>query len=264
MISSFLTGMRRAGLTGLAMVAFSSFGASGPLAEPSPGVVIGPEVGLLPGVSPGELLLGELGCVSCHDAPSEVRARFGSRVSPVLGANGLQLTPQFMRAFLLNPAKEKPGTTMPDMLAEISDEKRSDSVDALVHYLVSISSKSTGANTGDSAKIKKGRELFHSIGCVACHAPEIRKAGMDPDALGHIKTDSVPFSNLAKKLGVSELSKFLRNPQQFRPSGRMPSLNLTEREANLLAVYLLREQSPETSNGKPMAARIPGLAYDYY
>ena len=50
-----------------------------PLLAQTTGVITGPGQALLPGVNPGELLLGELGCVSCHDGPAAVKTRLNSR-----------------------------------------------------------------------------------------------------------------------------------------------------------------------------------------
>ena len=242
-----------------------SLAAGLPLLAQNAGTVIGPAHGLLPGVDPGELLIGELGCVSCHSASDGVRARLASRSSPVLGTAGLQLPPQFIRTYLANPGQEKPGTTMPDMLAGLSASQRTAAVEDLVHYLVSVGpGVSTTNSSGDSAKLTQGRELFHTLGCVACHAPEIPKVGADADAVSRLKLESVSFPNLARKTTVEELTKFLVNPLKYRQSGRMPSLNLSDREATALAVYLLREQAPAMANRALATQKSPGVTYQYY
>ena len=250
----------------LCVIAGVSLLAGGPAWLPAveAGVVVGPDCVLPPGIERGEVLLGELGCVSCHAAPESVRTRLASPPGPVLGRNGLKITPQFLRAYLESPAHAKPGTTMPDTLAGLSERKRADAVESLVHFLVSIAPADTSTNnSGDSAKVVQGRELFHKVGCVACHAPETPKGDTDAEGLRQLQAESVPLANLAMKFTVSELSRFLLDPVQFHPAGRMPSLNLTSREANLLAVYLVRAQSPATASGGETAT-LPGLAYQYF
>src|SRR5207302_211108 len=78
--------------------------------------MIGPATAPVSGVAEGELLIGEVNCVACHQASAEIKGRLFSRQSPRLSGAGLRLTPQFLRAFLSNPSAEKPGTTMPDLL----------------------------------------------------------------------------------------------------------------------------------------------------
>ena len=74
-----------------------------------------------------------------------------------------------------------------------------------------------------------------------------------------IQKSSVPLGDLAKKTTVAELAAFLRDPLKTRPSGRMPSLKLTEAEATSIAIYLLRDQTP---GGTP--TKIQGIGYEYY
>src|SRR5690606_36071679 len=52
---------------------------------------------------------------------------------------------------------------------------------------------------------------------------------------------SVPLTNLSEKYTIPSLAMFLRDPHAVRPSGRMPSLNLNEDEADQIAQYLLRQ-----------------------
>src|SRR5260221_462312 len=87
-----------------------------PLQAQMNGVATGPATGPLKGVRIGELLLGELNCIACHQASDPVKARLLSKDSPRLGEAGLRITPQYLRALLANPGAEKPRTTMPDLL----------------------------------------------------------------------------------------------------------------------------------------------------
>jgi len=214
------------------------------------------------GVDPGEYLLSEMNCAACHD-PGPVKARLASRPSPRLDvAHGVKATPQWLHDFLLNPQAEKPGTLMPDMLAGLEEPTRTEVAEALTHYLVSLRGPEKPQAIGQSAAaINLGRSLFHTVGCVQCHAPEDLPPGK-PDAkseLAEIAKTSVPMGNLAKKYTVSELAEFLRDPLKSRPGGRMPSLKLNPAEARAVAMYLLRAQVPSGD-----AARLPGLSYDYY
>jgi len=217
------------------------------------------------GIEPGEILIGELNCAACHEPSEPVKARLDSREAPKLGPKGVRLTPQWLRAFLENPQAEEPGTLMPDLLAGLDPAARTEAAEALTHYLVSLyppeSSSQVGATTSG---MEAGKALYDSVGCAACHAP----AALPPNApktaaaqsdFEQLQKSSVPLGDLAKKTTVAELASFLRDPLKTRPSGRMPSLKLTEPEAKSIAVYLLRDQVP---GGKP--ARIEGIGYEYY
>ena len=216
-------------------------------------------------VEPGEILLGEMNCVACHDAVPAVRERLASRQSPRLGAQGVKLTPEWLRGFLGNPQSESPGSLMPDMLHGLAPAEKDAAADALTHFLVSLQPAGDAAQAGASgAAIKAGGELYHSLGCAMCHAPfdpPREKAG-DAAAIEEMKNiaeSAVPLGDLAKKYSVGELAAFLRDPLRTRPSGRMPSMKLNDGEARAIAMYLLRAQVPSGA-----AAKLGGLAYEYY
>ncbi len=239
----------------------------------SSGAILGPASPLLAGVDPGDRLLGELNCVACHSADAAARERLASRQSPRLGDGAPRLTPQFLRAFLDNPHREKPGTTMPDPLHGLAAPTKAKAVDELTHFISSLH-PSNGAvpssAAADQLKLKQGRTLYHSVGCVACHAPDVSVAALqtpmgdaDP-SLAELRAASVPFGPLARKTTVEELARFLLDPLKSRPSGRMPSMSLTLGEATAIATYLLREQASGLTDPSRPARRIKGLAYQYF
>ena len=216
-------------------------------------------------VEPGEILLGEMNCVACHEAAPAVKERLASRQSPRLGEQGSRLTPQWLRAFLENPRSESPGTLMPDMLHGLAPAEKTAAAEALTHFMMSLQSNATGPENGVSgAAIRAGGELYHSVGCVMCHAPFDPPRGKEADAAAgeettKLATTAVPLGDLAKKYSVPELAAFLRDPLRTRPSGRMPSMKLSEGEARSVAMYLLRAQVPAGAT-----AKLSGLTYEYY
>ncbi len=214
-------------------------------------------------VSPGEILLGEMNCVACHEASPEIKSRLASRPSPKLGPDGVRLTPQWLRAFLADPQTVQPGTLMPDALATLAPAEKTDAAEALTHFLVSIQRPAGGAGRGASmAAMEVGRRLFHSVGCAQCHAPVDLPPGKENDSAAKdelAKLASVPLGDLARKFTVSELVAFLRDPLKSRPGGRMPAMKLESSEAEAIAMWLLRAQTP---GGTPQ--QIAGLHCDYY
>lgn len=225
----------------------------------------------------GRLLLGELNCVACH-SPSPLGGEGGvrgeedrvlQRQPPILSEVGKRITPQFLRTFLSDPHKGKANTPMPDLLHGLDATQRGDAVDKLVHYLVSLGGPMDQLSSGGSEfQIERGKILFHTVGCVACHeplevAPE-RKSDLPAEILELIKgkvkpLPSVPFSDLSSKTTVDELTNFLRDPLHVRPSGRMPSLSLDLGDARCIAAYLLRDQLTKDKKGLG-----PGLDFAFY
>jgi len=224
----------------------------------------------------GALLLNELNCVACHAETGSGTSRWtgvAPKQAPLLGKVGGRVTPQYFKAFLANPHQTKPGTSMPDLLHAIPADKRDSTVDALVHYLVSLGGPIDQRSSGSSlTQIERGRDLYHSVGCVACHRafdpppkhkidPSAAARLEEEDALGNERheLESIPLGDLAMKTTVDALADFLKNPLHARPSGRMPGTNLQPGEARLIAAYLLRDQY----NDKEIAPGV-GLDLAYY
>lgn len=181
----------------------------------------------------GRVLLGELGCTSCHAGASE--AAVLTRTAPDLSTIGSRANANWMRKWLMDPQTMKPHAGMPAVLGAdaVAAEKNAD---AIVHYLASLVGESGPWKAESPAMgeqvLKRGEELYHSVGCVACHGSYLEE--------GKAYAAPHPHGMLGGKWRPSELSRFLREPHTSRPGGRMPSMNLTEQEADALSVYLLK------------------------
>ncbi len=205
----------------------------------------------LTGLSAGEILLGELNCVACHQANPATVARLRSKPAPWLGDVGTRLQPGYLREWLLDPLAVEPGTTMPDLLCRLPDRERPVAADELTHFLLSLgTNRPVPSPAAGALQLRQGRVLYHQAGCVACHAPYEAPAAVfrfsrgpsDPDAvrfvLNQLGQSSPPLPDLAAKYTRQGLARFLQDPLAVRPGGRMPSLNLTEAEARAIAAYL--------------------------
>lgn len=202
-------------------------------------------------ITPGEILISEMNCAACHDA-GPLTERLASRQSPRLGADGVRTTAHWLREFLADPQKTKPGTLMPDALHALPADQKAEAAEALTHFLVSLQPSDPAPGQSASADtIVEGERLYHTIGCAMCHAPFKLPASKTDDAaakseLAQLAQTAVPLGEgIAKKYTLAELARFLRDPLQARPSGRMPGLNLSEGEAEAIAMYLLREQNTQ-------------------
>jgi mono/diheme cytochrome c family protein len=209
----------------------------------------------LGGFDEGEHLIATLNCTSCHAASGLAPDRIAAKKSPILGPDGLKLSPQFLRDYLTSPQHDKPGTTMPDMLHALPPAEKTAAVDSLVHYLLSLSQVDDRGAAPSEDLIAKGKALYHEVGCVACHASQDSKAR-------ELAATSAPLGNLARKFTVAQLAEFLQQPSKFRPSRRMPSLNLKKDEAMAVAMYLLRAQASGGEGAGTTVAK--GLRYEYF
>jgi mono/diheme cytochrome c family protein len=205
-------------------------------------------------VKGGQLLLGELNCVSCHSADSAWDKVVVRRSAPLLDGVGNRVKTAYLRRFLADPHHAKPGTAMPDVLAALPAKEKAETVEALVHLLAA-----TGNIKHEKPQRKlvgAGRELYHKIGCVACHGT--RDALGNPDKLF---ATSVPLGDLTAKYSIASLRTFLENPHATRPSGRMPGFFFGKdgaKEAAEVANYLMQTASADG------AAATANMTYAYY
>ena len=182
----------------------------------------------------GRVLIEELNCVACHKADDAIRT--SSRKAPRLAGVGRRVNPEYIRSFIANPHRVKPGTLMPDLLEHLSEDEKGKVAESITHYLVSLGSGDAFApQAPDAVAAEQGETLFHSVGCVACHSPR------DPDGRELLADTSVPLGELEKKYSFKSLGAFLKRPHATRPSGRMPDLRLPGREIDCITHYLLRK-----------------------
>lgn len=197
----------------------------------SPPMVIGSERAAEQ-VERGDLLLGELGCINCHAAGEGDAQRFVPRRGPDLSSAGDRWrSAAALERFIAAPHEVKPGTVMPAV--------KGVNAPAIAAYLMSLRGADRAAEIAGDAD--RGRELFHSVGCVACHAPE---TGYRPPWVSEgvelaVDGPAVPLK-LAAFYRPAALAAFLRDPLKHRPRGRMPAMKLTAQEAADIAAYLQR------------------------
>jgi cytochrome c551/c552 len=151
------------------------------LAQPSALVVPGIEVGT-EGVDPGEVLLGGLNCVACHNTSPALRPRLGPKQAPLLGNVAARARPSYIEQFLAAPHREKAGTPMPDLLHGLPEPESASTAEALTHFLVSLTTPAAPeAPSTNRTQLEPGRILYHRTGCVACHPPQEPSATLFPD-----------------------------------------------------------------------------------
>jgi cytochrome c2 len=201
----------------------------------------------------GLLLLAELNCTACHAAPAAWQERLAPKPAPNLDAVGSRLDAAALRSLIGNPQQYKPGTQMPGMFADGNAER----VEMLVAYLSSLQGPTPAMPRGD---VERGKTLYHSVGCVACHEPaaDARPANIPADQqIEKPRTASVPIK-LAKEYDSPALAHFLVDPLRYRPSGRMPGSHLTEQEASDVAAYL--QQGSGTAKAATLATTPEQIA----
>jgi len=238
-------------------------------------------------------------CLACHDPESSLRDRLDPVAAPDLAGVSGRVDRNWLVDFLANPRATRPGSTHPHQLAGLEAPGRQRAAEGIAAFLAANATTRSqagepGEETSDFGTVERGRGLFHSVGCVACHGPledafdleitlveleaELRAAeeagelleevsdGYDEEPLlvrpGTLAPDphALP-SDLARKYRISTLADFLEDPVAVRPSGHCPSMGLEADEAQAIAAYLLRSQSQRANTSDE---RRPGLVVKVY
>jgi cytochrome c2 len=196
-----------------------------------------------PSAEGGRLLYNELGCANCHGGETGLPARRG----PAIAGITQRINADWLRAYLTDPAKEKPGTNMPHLLA-------AGEVESVVHYLASIAPKAPfKPKAAKYLNAERGSDVFHTMGCVTCHAPgKDYQPPAGPPSEKDFTHRSVTLPDLAKKYSIGSMIVFLGDPLKFRPDGRMPHTEMHDSDVSDLAAHLLDFQHSDGTTAKPI------------
>ncbi len=230
-------------------------------------------------------LMARHDCLACHAPDSDLRATLDPRGAPRVDDAVGRLSVPWLISFLEDPRAVRSGTHHPHQLADIPGASRRQVAEDLVHFLARPHGDSIppiAPFETDAQTLERGRTLFHSVGCVACHGPlesvdelEVSLAEIDlyeweeepedgdaqPVRPGVLepRLTSLP-QDLSSKYGPVQLAAFLEDPVAHRPSGHCPSMSLDDGEAIAIASYLLLDQAGDEDESE----RMPGLRLHTY
>ena len=185
----------------------------------------------------GVLLLGELNCVACHAPPDAWKERLPQRGKITLDGVGSRLSEDDLWIFIRSPQHRKKGTLMPGLFS--GEDRDPKVVEAITTYLASLKSAPKKFPKGDAAR---GRELYHTVGCVACHVPAAIEDYKPIEAPPNLDIEKPNYASVpilfADRYDLNSLASFLQDPVAIRKHGRMPSTQMTDQEAADIATYL--------------------------
>jgi mono/diheme cytochrome c family protein len=175
----------------------------------------------------GRQLADRLGCASCHPV---LNMPGHPRLGPPLDAS-TSIRPGWLEAWLRDPSTLRPGTPMPGFGLD-----RAQAAD-LAAFLASVSGPRPrpdleGQMAINVADPERGRLLFRSAGCLACHP-----SGKDDDA-GSSVGPAPDLSDLRLKRTLEGVSNDLGGSGRNDPGRHRPALGLTTDSAAHLAAYL--------------------------
>jgi cytochrome c2 len=199
----------------------------------------------------GRELISRMGCFGCHliDYPAY---REMPRPGPTLKGVASKTNPGWTYRWIEAPREFRPTTWMPhfffqeNIVGELNEERQRAEIRGLVSYIWdrSDSLEYPPAPSGDAAN---GELLFNSIGCTGCHLRD-GEATRDQFFPQINRMHGPNLVNAGSKLDPDWLFAWLKNPKEYNPDTRMPSLRLTDREAADLVAYLMSSRDPAFEN----------------
>ncbi len=217
----------------------------------------------------GQRLFEQMGCHGCHlltgyeDMP---------KIGPYLKLASAKLDPSWTVRWITNPHVFRPHTRMPNFMFNTQDAT------AVAAYLMESSARNSkdwlaahaepaalAADVKSPAFIEEGKGLFESIGCKGCHAIEPDQYGtpigdaanFKPNETRTAKDFAPNLSKIAEKTSVPWVYYWLRNPRDYAPHPAMPSLRLTDHEAEALTAFLMTHGEKKEDPGVADALKDP-------
>ena len=217
----------------------------------------------------GERMFEQMGCTGCHllagyeDMP---------KIGPYLKLAAAKLDPSWTVRWITKPDDFRPHTRMPDFMFSRAQAT------ALAAFILDSSSKNAKewlaahpelptleADVTNPAFVEEGKGLFESVGCKGCHAIEPQQhatpvgvvAGFGPGQAFTAKDFAPNLGRIAEKTSAAWIYAWLKNPHDFSPHTAMPSLRLSDHEAEALTAFLMTHGKRREMPGVETALKDP-------
>ena len=205
-------------------------------------------VELIPGgtvVNEGRMAIEKYGCNACHKIEGwEHKRKTGPSLLKIAG----KVNKEWFKSWVWEPKAFNKHTKMPAFFRQSNNSKPEfirfnlAEVNAMAEY---IWDKSKGYTPNEkysgNGNTENGKELVSSIGCMGCHGID----GLE-DKSKAVKAYAGPWlSGLGSKVSADWLKSWIKKPWHYQEDTIMPSLRLTDGEANDITAYLMTLRRPE-------------------
>lgn len=202
-------------------------------------------------VDTGRELATRMGCFGCH-AINYPAYQDLPRPGPSLYKVAAKTNEAWAYRWIESPRDFHPTTWMPhfffleNIQGELNHERQKAEINAIVAYLWDTSETPAYPDPppGDPAR---GQALFQNVGCEGCHVLDA-EAERDQFYPQFNRMHGPNLIRTGSKVSAGWLYAWLKDPKEYNPLSRMPSLRLTDREAADLAAYLMQSRDPEFEN----------------
>ncbi len=182
-------------------------------------------------INKAKQMLAESGCFGCHEIKGFSDL---AKIGPEINDMAAKTKPEWLFRWVRNPKDYNSHTRMPNF------RFTNDQAEAIAAYIWNLGKESSfhvqkGISQGGNPA--HGKELVETVGCKGCHVVGDDTRMRDRRGMSY---DIAPeLTRASSKLDPDWVFEWIKNPRQFRPTTRMPSLRLTDQEARDIVAYLM-------------------------
>jgi mono/diheme cytochrome c family protein len=221
-----------------------------------------------PLLTQGKKLFVEMGCWGCHptDGYNDLPRR-----GPTLTALVSKTTPGWLQRWIAHPRGWRPYTRMPNFWPgavdptavprsageslEQAQERharlRAEEVSQIAAYLwVTSQPAALPAPPASPGSAQRGKQIFDSVGCRACHVVEKGSSARRSEA-SETRDYAPNLWNVADKASPAWIYGWIKNPRAQWIDTKMPDLRLSDAEAADVTAYLSTLKSGESTPAPP-------------
>ena len=177
-----------------------------------------------PVLSRGRAVMARAGCFACHFARGQ--EAFHSD-APSLASLPLKTGSAWVRLWLKDPKAVDPNASMPNFELSPGD------TEALTHYIFNqqvppdLAARISHAGAEPAGDVASGKKVFSESRCISCHTVEGKGNG-----------SAAELSKVASAASRGWLLAFVRDPQAFHATTRMPRYHFSDAESRDLVAYI--------------------------
>ncbi|MFA6237430.1 MAG: c-type cytochrome [Bacteriovorax sp.] len=199
-------------------------------------------VELIPGatvLNEGRMAIEKNGCYACHkiEGWGENKRKPGPSLLKIAG----KVDKEWFKSWVWEPKSFNKHAKMPAFFRQSNNSKPEfvrlnvTEVNAIAEYVWDKSKPYAATETFRPGNAENGKKIISEVGCLGCHGVD----GLE-DQSNKVKAYAGPWlSGLGSKVQPDWLVTWLKKPNHYQEDTIMPSLRLTDGEANDIATYLL-------------------------
>lgn len=191
-------------------------------------------------IARGKELFEKRGCPGCHLVRGFENLE---KVAPDLTRLASKVDPAWLVEWIKEPTAYLPQAKMPNFRFTPAESE------AAASYLLASSQPFQGPQYPGNGDATAGQKLVGEIGCLGCHMIQGQGNNFAPE-----------LTRIASKSHANWLFAWLKNPQGYSATAKMPNLRLSDEQAAHITAYLMtlgdKQESPDLMARLADARRI--------